>query len=538
MERARAQEEAQSDQNWSEAVEDLVTAGDTEGAIALLETEISRLETLSPSETVNLQLASELTELAKLYSSKHFSLKSDQILSRASLIKQRFSGDAENVKKDDEISKCNAISNDGRLEKSSNPRDNISPCSGPSDDDWEAVADRAPDELLPPQSLPSVSNISLEDTKVQTAKRRGRGPFTYKKHEMYSDRQSVGTLVDDVDDEDLCKSTQNTESTNSKYGTHHALVLAGFPPSTRTTDLEKLFEDFKDRGFAIRWINDTAALTVFQTPSIVRSSSLKSIGEGLTCCAGVLGLNPFTDTVIQLAAKGEDIKEGLVACCQSALSPQGQGQNSVLDSGQSSVILPIEVLTLTTKISQPCDLECKSGLGVGRAWLLPSISTVLFNNLPKLAHLGSRVRHSGCNLVVPFGASRWLMSSSNFLISAHLILKLLMLDIGRDDCFCLLSCGEGWLSTLEACNYVQCPFAVRILDEDDELMGSIPTKDLEPPRRRPKTSARTAERLIAHGMGLTLPTTFGSRELKTQEETRKNRIVTRQKMKDDAWGDD
>ena len=54
----------------------------------------------------------------------------------------------------------------------------------------------------------------------------------------------------------------------AKYGTHHVLVLADFPPSMRTTDLEKLFEDFKDRGFVIRWINDTAALAVFQTPSI------------------------------------------------------------------------------------------------------------------------------------------------------------------------------------------------------------------------------------------------------------------------------
>lgn len=35
-----------------------------------------------------------------------------------------------------------------------------------------------------------------------------------------------------------------------------------------------------------------------------------------------------------------------------------------------------------------------------------------------------------------------------------------------------------------------------------------------------------------------LPSTnFGSRELKDQEEARKNRIVTRQKMIEDAWGD-
>ncbi|XP_024443298.1 uncharacterized protein LOC7467947 isoform X2 [Populus trichocarpa] len=340
MERVKAQEEdeEQSNQNWSETVEDLVTAGDTEGAITLLETEVSRLETLNPSEAANLQLVSALTELAKLYSSKHFSLKSDELLFRASFIKQRSSGDVESVEKEDEISKCNAVSND----------------------DWEAIADHAPDELLSPQSLPSVSNICLEDAKVQTSKRRGRGPFTYKKHELYSDRQSDATLVDDVDDEDLGRSTQNTELTNSKYGTHHVLVLADFPPSMRTTDLEKLFEDFKDRGFVIRWINDTAALAVFQTPSIA----------------------------------------------------------------------------------------------------------------------------------------------------------------------------------LEARNHIQCSFTVRILDADDELMGSIPTKDLEPPRQRPKTSARTAQRLIAHGMGLKLPMTFGSRELKNQEETRKNRIVTRQKMKDDAWGDD
>jgi hypothetical protein len=94
MERVKAQEEdeEQSNQNWSETVEDLVTAGDTEGAITLLETEVSRLETLNPSEAANLQLVSALTELAKLYSSKNFSLKSDELLFRASFIKQRSSG--------------------------------------------------------------------------------------------------------------------------------------------------------------------------------------------------------------------------------------------------------------------------------------------------------------------------------------------------------------------------------------------------------------------------------------------------------------
>lgn len=63
--------------------------------------------------------------------------------------------------------------------------------------------------------------------------------------------------------------------------------------------------------------------------------------------------------------------------------------------------------------------------------------------------------------------------------------------------------------------------------------------DLEPPRPRPKTSARTAERLIAYGMGLKLPSkSFGSKELRKQEEDRRSRIVSRQTLRDDAWGED
>lgn len=83
-------EKEQVDENWSEAVEDLVAAGDTEGAISLLESVLSNLQTLNSSHSASqLQLASALTDLAKLYSSKGFSLKADDLESRASLIKQR-----------------------------------------------------------------------------------------------------------------------------------------------------------------------------------------------------------------------------------------------------------------------------------------------------------------------------------------------------------------------------------------------------------------------------------------------------------------
>ncbi|KAL5763666.1 hypothetical protein ACOSQ2_016260 [Xanthoceras sorbifolium] len=341
--------------NWSEEVEDLVAAGDTEAAISLLESTVSKLETLDPTnESVTLQLASALTNLANLYSSKGFSLKSDHLLSRAFHIRN-----AKTVKDLKEACNDSAQSN---LGKSSKSLDDGLPHDGSSDEDWEAIADRAPDHLLSSQCLPEVSNLSLEDKKVQTPKRRGRGTFSYKKNELYSDRLPDNSGYESAEDEDVCPDSERpTESRNSKYGTRHVLVLADFSPSTRTTDLERLFEDFRDRGVVIRWVNDTVALAVFRTPSIA----------------------------------------------------------------------------------------------------------------------------------------------------------------------------------LEARNHIQCAFTVRILDEDDILLGSISPKDLEPPRQRPQTSARTAQRLIAQVMGLKLPSTsFGSKELRNQEEARRNRIVARQKLRDDAWGPD
>lgn len=62
--------------------------------------------------------------------------------------------------------------------------------------------------------------------------------------------------------------------------------------------------------------------------------------------------------------------------------------------------------------------------------------------------------------------------------------------------------------------------------------------DLDPPYTRPKTSVRTAQRLIAQGMGMKPSTMFGSSELRKQEEARKVRIQSRQNMRDDAWGSD
>ncbi|OMO76918.1 Nucleotide-binding, alpha-beta plait [Corchorus olitorius] len=356
-----------------EEVEDLVTAGDTQGAISFLENLVSKFRTTSSCSSDDLQLASALSELASLYSSIGFSLKSDELLSRASVLKERAlsSSDVGKGLKEDSLSLPNASSavkdkslSHGNVER--NPGDDGSPRKSSSEDDWEAIADREPDELLASESLPGVSNLSLEDSKVEAPKRRGRGTFSYRKSELYSDRLSEMSAAKDTEEEDVCINSEtktaetNVEEAAAKYGTRHVLVLADFSPSTRTTDLEKLFVDFNDRVFVIRWVNDTTALAVFRTPSIA----------------------------------------------------------------------------------------------------------------------------------------------------------------------------------LEACNRVQCPFTIRVLDAGDKLLGSISARDLEPPRQRPQTSARTAQRLIAQGMGLKLPSNFGSRELRTQEEARRNRIVTRQKLRDDAWGDD
>lgn len=363
--------------NWSESVEDLVTAGDTDAAISLLESLISNLETPNNPSNSDPQLASALTDLANLYSSKGFSLKADQLHSRASLIHYRrllhfpSSGVAvetllkEGLKEEKQPSSSlppDEASKNGNYEKLTKLPNDASPLNETSNDDWEAIADRSPDELLSSQCLPGVSELSLEDTKPKAPKRRGRGTFSYEKRELYSDYLSKKTIIDNTEDQDVGHdSERNTDIRHSTYGTRHVLLLADFSPSTRTIDLEKLYDDFRDRGVVIRWINDTTALAVFRTPSIA----------------------------------------------------------------------------------------------------------------------------------------------------------------------------------LEASKRVSCPFTVRILNEDDDLLSSIPPKDLEPPRQRPKTSTRTAQRLIAQGMGLKLPSTsFGSRELKKQEGDRRNRIVTRQKLKDDAWGTD
>ncbi|CAL9099867.1 unnamed protein product [Musa textilis] len=355
---------------WSEAVEDLVDRGDVEGAISVLESVVSRLQTLDgpPSPSGDLRLASALGDLADLHSSRGFSLKADELRSGALAIRARGS-----------VPRLTPTSGDSEpVREKFSPQEEIRVSTPSSDheedeDDWEAIADSGiHDESLLSTNTGDggASSSSRKDPEVLgTPKRRGRGSFLYQKSCLYSEQVDAVTPADDnskLDVESIEGHQRRAEDEaasggrNSGYGTNHVLVLYDFPPSTRTTELEKFFEKFKDGGFAIRWVNDTVALAVFRTPAFAR----------------------------------------------------------------------------------------------------------------------------------------------------------------------------------DAQNITRYPFKVRSLQEDDNLWNLICTKDLEPPYPRPKTSARTAQRLIAQVVGIKPSTEFGSNDLRKQEEARKNRIVTRRSLRDDAWGSD
>ncbi|KAK4408398.1 hypothetical protein Sango_0420800 [Sesamum angolense] len=402
-----------SKRNWTEAVEDLLHDGEVDQAISLLESTVSNLENeLGKEELENKngggssssiadQLSTALQDLSKLYSAKGLSLRADETLSRALQVKH-----TKGVLPEGRLSQNEAATSANQGNDVDSP--NL-PQESSGEDDWEAIADRDPEELLSSQSLPGVSKLSLEDSKSQGLRRRGRGTFYYDKQGMYSDNQSDEPDIDDSESSSVADA-EDQEKKNSyvyanfmlliirmiyfltdfgvfpfavMYGTHHVLVLSDFPPSTRTTDLEKLLEKFKD-GFVIRWVNDTTSLAVFKTPSIACN---------------------FKQAFLQLLS------------------------------------------------SRRYDETC-------------SLNSLLRPVTPSNGHL----------------KFVYLMRT--------------------------------------------------------KLLSSIPPRDLEPPRPRPQTSVRTAQRMIAQGMGIKLPSAFGAAELRRQEEARRKRIASRQNMRDDAWGDD
>jgi hypothetical protein len=73
---------------WTEEVDDLVDAGDVDGAISLLESVVSNLST-SASPGADLRLATALGDLAGLHASRGNTLQADAIRSRAIVLRLR-----------------------------------------------------------------------------------------------------------------------------------------------------------------------------------------------------------------------------------------------------------------------------------------------------------------------------------------------------------------------------------------------------------------------------------------------------------------
>lgn len=70
--------------------------------------------------------------------------------------------------------------------------------------------------------------------------------------------------------------------------------------------------------------------------------------------------------------------------------------------------------------------------------------------------------------------------------------------------------------------------------------------DLEPPAPRPATTARVAQRMIAGALSrqgissqnLRAKTKANAEQALAQEAERKQRLLNRQQLRDEAWGDD
>lgn len=75
---------------WTEEVDDLVDAGDVDGAIGLLESVVSNLTTSAAAPpSADLRLATALGDLAGLHASRGDTLRADELRARAIALRSR-----------------------------------------------------------------------------------------------------------------------------------------------------------------------------------------------------------------------------------------------------------------------------------------------------------------------------------------------------------------------------------------------------------------------------------------------------------------
>ncbi|KAH8937645.1 hypothetical protein BDL97_16G039400 [Sphagnum fallax] len=88
-------------------------------------------------------------------------------------------------------------------------------------------------------------------------------------------------------------------------------------------------------------------------------------------------------------------------------------------------------------------------------------------------------------------------------------------------------------------------FKVQRYSEGNAMISRSSLNDLEPPAQRPATSARVAQRMIAGALSkqgvsnnLRAKSRVNAEQARIQELERKQRLLTRHQLRDEAWGDD
>jgi hypothetical protein len=74
---------------WTDEVDDLVDAGDLDGAVSLLESVVSILSAPAPPPGAGLRLAAALADLAGLHASRGNTLRADELRARAIVLRSR-----------------------------------------------------------------------------------------------------------------------------------------------------------------------------------------------------------------------------------------------------------------------------------------------------------------------------------------------------------------------------------------------------------------------------------------------------------------
>ncbi|KAG6557660.1 hypothetical protein Mapa_000941 [Marchantia paleacea] len=273
---------------WSSQVEDLVDAGDADGAVNLLKKVVESLQFRDDADS-NLGLAAALADLGGVYASQGLSLKSDECFTSALLIKQRrtqkpaeilleswanvggLSLHAPDTGKDKRgaAQSASSIEDYYKYDHFPSSRGSADSCTtgAREEEDWEAASNELP-TLKNASSAFAKQNLPANNKTNVKQKQRGRGSFTYGGAGMYSDNLDGDGAGDEDDHRD---GTLSDHSLN--VGADHVVVISGFSPKFKTKDLEDLVKPYsKQGGCTLRWIDDTTTLAVFRTPALAREA--------------------------------------------------------------------------------------------------------------------------------------------------------------------------------------------------------------------------------------------------------------------------